>query len=87
MPARGATATQMAQVLHFGALPGAPHQAFSELDNHLRQVDAQGNVRLWFPQRGWLWGAPDVYPFFWSASRNRWLWHYRIDDQNTFLDY
>jgi serpin B len=49
----------------------------------------QGGDRfwLWFPQRGWLFGAPSIYPFFWSASGNRWQWHYRAGDRNTFTPY
>lgn len=44
--AKGATATQMAQALHFTLAPAALHPAFAALADRIRAVEAAGHVKL-----------------------------------------
>ena len=68
--AAGATATQMASVLHFNSLAGSPHDSFGQLDGHLQQIDAAGDVRLAVANGMWVQQDYVILPAFTQTIQN-----------------
>jgi serpin B len=67
--ARGNTATQMAQTLHFTLDQSQPHPAFAELEARLNSVQQKGRVKLGVANSLWPQKKYDFLPEFLALAR------------------